>query len=146
MKQKILLATGILIVLLGAGIGTAVFTSYGQITGYATVDQALTLDIIGSSNDVNYTISAKQGETVYSPKIKLVNSGSAMIPVNLTNTIISGGTSDDVTISIVNEGQNITLENPITVPSSDTYVYIKYEFDPAANVGDYVFELNAVPA
>ena len=145
MKQKILIASGVLIVLLGAGIGTAVFTSYGQITGYTIVDQALTLDIMGSSNDINYTMSVKQGETDYSPRIKLVNTGSSSIPVNLTNTLISGGTSDDVTMSIVNEGKNVTLDNPISVPPENLYVYIEYEFDPAANVGNYVFELNAIP-
>ncbi|MBU3905262.1 MAG: hypothetical protein KJ906_03890 [Nanoarchaeota archaeon] len=145
MKQKILIASGVLIVLLGAGIGTAVFTSYGQITGYTTVDQALTLDIMGSSNDINYTINVKQGEIGYSPRIKLVNSGSSAIPVNFTNNIISGGTSNDVTMVMVNEGKNITLDNPVTVPAEDAYVYIKYDFDPAANVGNYVFELNAIP-
>ena len=76
---------------------------------------------------------------------KLVNSGSSAIPVNFTNTIISGGTSADVTMSMVNEGKNITLDNPITVPPENAYVYVKYEFGPAANVGSYVFELNAIP-
>ena len=146
MKRKILILSGLLIVLLSAGIGTAIFSSYGQITGYATVEQALKLDIMGSSNDVNYTVSAKQGETAYSPKIKLVNSADVSIPVNLTTGIISGGTSDDVVMSLVNEGKNITLTNPIIVPSSDAYVYVQYEFDPAANIGEYVFELNAIPA
>ena len=146
MKQKILIASGVLIVLLGAGIGTAVFTSYGQVTGYITIDQALTLDIMGSSNDINYTMNAKQGEIKYSPEIKLVNTGSSPIPINLTNSLISGGTLNDVTFSILNEEKNITLNNPITVPSSNLYVYIKYEFDPAANIGNYTFELNAIPA
>ena len=140
-----MILTGVLVLLLGAGVGTAIFSSYGQVTGYATVDQALKLDIMGSTNDVNYTMSAKQGEVDYSPQIKLVNSGSASIPVNLTNTILSGGTSNDVTITIVNDGKNITLDNPIMVPPEDMYVYVRYQFDPAANVGTYVFELNAIP-
>lgn len=134
-----------LVLILGAGIGTAIFSSYGQITGYATVNQALTLDIMGSSNDVNYTMTSKQGELKYSPKIKLVNSGTAVIPVNLTNSIISGGTDEDVKIDIVNVGQNETLENPINVPPEDEYIYIRYQFSPAATVGEYVFELNAIP-
>jgi len=146
MKRKILAISGVLIVLLGAGVGTALFTSYGQITGYTTVEQALTLDIMGSSNDINYTMSVKQGETDYSPKIKLVNTGSSSIPVNLTNIIISGGTEDDVEMAIVNEGKNVTLDNPVMVPPEDAYIYVRYEFDPAANVGNYVFELNAIPA
>lgn len=146
MKQKILIASSVLVVLLGAGIGTAVFTSYGQVTGYSIVEQALKLDIMGSTNDINYTMTSKQGEIDYSPEIKLVNSGSASIPVNLTNIILSGGTSSDVVITIVNEGKNITLDNPIMVPPEDLYVYVKYQFDPAANVGNYVFELNAIPA
>lgn len=145
MRNKVLILTGVLVLLLGAGVGTALFSSYGQVTGYATVEQALTLDIMGSSNDVNYTINVKQGEVVYSPKIKLVNSGTGMIPVNLTNSIISGGTLSDVTISVVNDGKNTTLENPIVVPPEDAYVYIRYEFDSAANVGNYVLELNAIP-
>jgi len=146
MKKNILILSGALVLLLGAGVGTALFSSYGQITGYATVDQALRLDIMGSSNDVNYTISAKQGEIEYSPRIKLANSADASIPVNLTASIVSGGTVQDVELSIVNEGQNITLTNPVLVPPEDLSIYVKHEFDPAANVGNYVFELNAIPA
>ncbi len=146
MKRNILILTGILVTLLGAGIGTAIFSSYGQITGYATVEQSLTLDIMGSSNDINYTVTGKQGEKIYSPKIKLVNSADVSIPVNLTVSIIGGGTSEDVTLSIVNEGKNITMTNPIIVPTDDAYVYIEHEFDPAANIGTYVFELDAIPA
>lgn len=145
MRNKILILSSALVLLLGAGIGTALFSSYGQITGYATVNQALTLDIMGSSNDVNYTMTVKQGEIKYSPEIKLVNAGSSVIPVNLTNMIVGGGTSDDVTMVIVNDDKNVTLDNPLMVPPEDMYVYVRYQFSPAANIGTYVFELNAIP-
>ncbi|MDD5416450.1 MAG: hypothetical protein PHU12_00560 [Candidatus Aenigmarchaeota archaeon] len=145
MKNKIFLIAGVMITLLGTGIGLAVLNSYGTVTGYATVEQSMKMDIMGSSNDINYTISAKQGETKYSPQIKLVNSADVPISINLTASIVNGGTSEDVKLSIVNDGQNTTLTNPITVPSSDMYVYVQHEFDSAASLGEYVFRIEAVP-
>ncbi len=146
MKKKIIALSAVVIVLLGAGVGTAIFSSYGQVTGYATVEQALKLDIMGSSNDLNYTMGAKQGETKYSPEIKLVNSADVPIELNITVQTVSGGTAEDVQVSVVNDGQNTTLTNPVSVPTSDAYIYIKHEFDSAANVGEYTFRVEAIPA
>jgi hypothetical protein len=146
MKNKIFVVAGVLVTLLGTGIGLAVLNSYGTVTGYATVDQGMKMDIMGSSNDINYTISATQGETKYSPQIKLVNSADVPFDVNITASIISGGTSEDVKVYVVNDGQNVTLTNPITVQPSDSYIYIKHEFDPAANLGQYSFKIEAMPS
>ncbi|MBU3896325.1 MAG: hypothetical protein KJ697_00090 [Nanoarchaeota archaeon] len=146
MKNKIFIVAGVLVTLFGTGIGLAVLNSYGTVTGYATVDQAMKMDIMGSSIDINYTISAKQGESKYSPEIKLVNSANVPVNLNITATIISGGTSEDVVLSVVNDGKNTTLTNPIVVQPSDAYIYIKHEFSPAANLGEYSFKVEAVPS
>lgn len=145
MKNKMYIMVGVMITLLGTGIGLAVMNSYGTVTGYATVDQAIKMDIMGSSNDINYTVSAVQGDTKYSPEIKLVNSGDSPISLNITTSIVSGGTADDVTLSVVDENKNITLTNPIIVPTTDTYIYVRHDFDPAANLGTYTFRIEAVP-
>lgn len=145
MKNKIYALAGVMITLLGTGIGLAVMNSYGTVTGYATVEQAIKMDIMGSTNDINYTVNAVQGDTKYSPQIKLVNSGDSSISLNITTSIISGGTTEDVTLSVVDENKNITLTNPIIVPATDIYIYIKHEFDPAANLGAYTFRIEAVP-
>ena len=85
-------------------VGMAVISSYGTITGYATVEQAIKLDIMGSSNDENYTMKIKQGETEYSPQIKIDNSANASINANITAEILpeSAGNENDMKISLVN--------------------------------------------
>lgn len=128
-------------------IGVAVISSYGSITGYATVEQAIKLDIIGSSNDENYTMKVKQGETEYSPQIKIDNSANASIHVNITAEILpeSIGNENDVKISLVNEFKNETLTNPITITTTDFRFYLKYEFSQAASLGNYSFRIGVVP-
>src|SRR4030066_258336 len=109
MNKKIVL---VMMCLLTIGIaGMAVISSYGSITGYVAVDQAIELDIMGSSNDMNYTLSAKQGETVYSPQIKIDNSANSSVLVNITSEIIpeSAGNESDVSVSLSNEFKNETL-------------------------------------
>ena len=135
--------------LMAIGIAAmAVISSYGTMTGYATVDSALKLDVMGSSNDANYTLSAKQGEIEYSPQIKLDNSANASLLVNITAEILPGsaGNEDDVKLTLVNEFKNETLVNPVSVTSSDFRFYLKHEFDAAANVGNYSFQITIVPA
>jgi len=144
--KKIALVSAVLVVVCLIGAGSALMTNYGSMTGYATVEQALKLDIMGSSNDENYTLSAYQGETEHSPRIKLDNKADVPIPVNITTSILSGGTNNDVTLTIVDETKNITLSNPIMVPTTDISIYIAHEFATDANVGTYMFSVNAVPA
>jgi len=129
-------------------VASAVISSYGTVTGYATVSQSMRIDLMGSSNDLNFTQSAKQGEIAYSPQIKLDNSASANMSVNITALISpdSAGGADDVALSFVNEFKNETLQNPVLVATSDLKFYLKEEFAPNANIGNYSFIIEIVPA
>ena len=129
-------------------VAAAVISSYGTITGYATIEKAIKLDIMGSSNDENYTLSAKQGEVKYSPQIKIDNSANATIQVNITAEILpeSVGNENDVKIILVNEFKNETLTNPLTVSSNDFKFYLKHEFNQAASLGNYSFKINVIPS
>jgi hypothetical protein len=129
-------------------VASAVISSYGTVTGYATVSQSMRIDLMGSSNDLNFTENAKQGEIVYSPQIKLDNSASANMSVNITAQISpeSAGGEEDVALSFVNEFKNETLQNPVLVTTSDLKFYLMEEFAPNANIGNYSFIIEIVPA
>jgi hypothetical protein len=146
MNKKILILIGLLSV---AALAGAVISSYGSITGYATVEQGITIDIMGSSNDETYNLNkVYQGDTEYSPEIKLVNKANRSIDVNVLLSILpeSSGNENDVTLSLVNEFKNETLTNPLTVPTTDLRIRVKHEFKDNANLGNYSFEINVVPA
>lgn len=146
MNKKILILIGLLSLTALAG---AVISSYGSITGYATVEQAISIDIMGSSNDETYNLkTVYQGDTEYSPEIKLVNKADKSMDVNILLNILpeSSGNENDVNLSLVNEFKNETLINPITVPTTDLRFRIKHEFKDNANLGNYSFEINVVPA
>ncbi|MFH0929128.1 MAG: hypothetical protein V1818_02100 [Candidatus Aenigmatarchaeota archaeon] len=146
MSKKVLLLVGVLTM---AALAGAAISSYGSITGYATVEQGITIDIYGSSNDETYTLSSvHQGETVYSPKIKLKNSIDGDVNVSIVFEILPGsaGDEEDLTFSIVNEGKNVTLTNPVTIPEDDLYFYIEHNFQPYAELGNYSFSVNVIPA
>ncbi len=148
MKRKHILLITSLIFLITLAVAMGIISSYDSITGYATVEESITLDIIGSSNDENYTLKdVHQGETKYSPKIKIVNHADVEIDINFITTILPGsaGNESDVTLSIVDKDKNNTLENPITIPTDNLYIYVKHVFEPDANVGDYFFGINASP-
>lgn len=139
MKKEFLLLGALLT--LGV-IGAAVISSYGSVTGFTTVDKAIYLDIIGSSNDDNYTLSdVEQGETKFSPKIKINNKADVSILVNLTVSQIDGAE-----ITLVNEFQNETLENPVNVTPNDLYFYVKHYFYPNITPGNYTFVVNVTPS
>ena len=143
-KKIVLVAMGLLTIGI---VGMAVISSYGSITGYATVEQAIKLDIIGSSNDENYTIKLKQGETYYSPQIKIDNSANASVYVNITAEILPGsaGNESDMSISLVNEYKNETLTNPVLISTNDFRFYLKHEVKPNANLGNYSFRMTVNP-
>lgn len=143
--KKTLLITVIAGIVLMAGIGTAIMTSYGSITGLATIQQSILLDIMGSSNDTYYDISGYQGETIYSPQIKLNNRANVNITVNITVYPVDGNYTD-VNLSITdNTTTNTTIGNIITVPTTDKYIYIRHEFYPNSSVGNYTFSISANP-
>ena len=130
-------------------VGMAVISSYGSITGYATVEQGISIDIYGSSNDESYDLkTVHQGETVYSPKIKLKNSIDQSVDANVTFEIISGsaGGEEDLEFSIVDENKTETLANPLTIPPEDLYFYIEHRFQPNAELGNYTFSVEVMPA
>jgi hypothetical protein len=129
-------------------VAAAVISSYGTITGFATVEQAIKLDIMGSSIDENYTIKVKQGETDYSPQIKIDNSANASIYANITAEILpeSAGNENDVKISLVNEFKNETLTSPVLISSTDFRFYLKHEFKSNANLGNYSFRITVIPS
>lgn len=143
-KKIVLVAMGLLTM---GVVGMAVISSYGSITGYVTVDQAIKLDVMGSSNDANYTLSAKQGETEYSPQIKIDNSANASIYANITTEILpeSAGNENDVSLSLVNEFKNESITNPVLISSSDFRFYLKHEFNQAASIGNYSFRITINP-
>jgi len=145
MNKKIFLLAGLASLAIVAG---AVISSYGSITGYATVEQAITLDIMGTSNDEVYDLKkVYQGDTEYSPEIKVVNKANRSIDVNILLSILpeSAGDENDVTLSLMNEFKNETLTNPVTIPTIDKKIRIKHEFKDNANIGNYSFLIEVNP-
>ncbi len=142
MKKMYAVVSGLLAFFSLTAVGIAVVSSYGSITGFAIVEESIVIDIMGSSNDENYTIKAHQGETVYSPKIKLKNAADTEIEI-LVN--ITTDHPKDVIISMVDESKNNTISNPLSVPPEDMYLYIKKEIDPAASPGNYSFSIEITP-
>ncbi|MBR9682385.1 MAG: hypothetical protein GOV02_01800 [Candidatus Aenigmarchaeota archaeon] len=141
--KKIFLVIGALLAFFSlTAIGVAVVSSYGSITGYAIIEESITIDIIGSSNDANYTIKAHQGETAYSPKIKLKNAANTEIDIIVN---ITTDHPDDIKISMVDETKNTTITNPLSIPPEDLYFYIKKEIKPTASPGNYSFSIEIIP-
>jgi hypothetical protein len=146
MVKKILLLAGILTI---AALAGAAISSYGSVTGYATVQQGISLDIYGSSNDESYNLkTVNQGEIVYSPKIKLKNSIDSPVNATIVFEILpeSAGDEEDLEFSIVNEYKNETLTNPVTIPEDDLYFYVEHRFQPYAELGNYSFTVDVLPA
>lgn len=146
--KKIIIAVVACMVLLCAG-GYAVVTSFGSFTGHAILSPALSFDIIETGSDVNttatddssYTLeSVYQGETKW-VKIKLKN--SADVPVR-GNISVSG--SEECAISIMSADKSVQLENPANITSGDFYFWIKHTFVNNASPGQYLFEINIMPA
>jgi uncharacterized membrane protein len=143
--KKTLIALGIL---LSLGVATySVISSYGSVTGYATVNKAIKIDIIGSSNDDNYTLSdVHQGETKWSPKIKLINEADVSLNISIGIFILSGsaGNESDVNLTLWNENKNETLHLPIEI-KDNLYFYVKHDFYPNASPGNYSFSISVNP-
>ena len=58
----------------------------------------------------------------------------------------SAGDEEDLTFSLVNEYKNVTLSNPVTIPTEDLYFYIEHKFQPYAELGNYSFTVDVIPA
>ena len=143
--RKAFAVLGILIFL---GIAAySVISSYGSVTGYATVNKAIKIDIIGSSNDNNYTLTdVHQGETKWSPKIKLINEADVSLNISIGIFILPGsaGNESDVNLTLWNENKNETLQIPVEI-KDNIYFYVKHEFYPNASPGNYSFSINVTP-
>ncbi len=145
MKNKLFIILGIF---LSLGLAAySVISSYGSVTGYATVNKAIKIDIIGSSNDDNYTLSdVHQGETKWSPKIKLINEADVSLNVSIGIFILPGsaGNESDVNSTLWNENKNESLEIPVEIKDY-IYFYVKHEFYPNASPGNYSFSVSVNP-
>ncbi len=141
-----LLAVGVALIAMLAmvGMGAAIFSSYGRVTGYATLEQSLDIDIMGSSNDTFYSLRAYQGESVYSPKIKLVNRAS--VPINVSVNVTFEPNSNEISTSLWNENKTSQMSQDFSVPSSDLYFYVLHEFKPNASAGNYTFDIEVLPS
>ncbi len=140
MDKKLFMVSGVIILLSGITLVVATY-SYGTITGYAIVEQAIELDIMGSSNDISYNLSTvRQGEIIYSPKIKIVNNGDGTVPVD----ILLSSSSEEIILSSWDDNKTQELVNPIEIPASDIYFYVKHEFPGNLTPGEYNFSVSVV--
>ncbi|MEM5772415.1 MAG: hypothetical protein QXF15_00525 [Candidatus Aenigmatarchaeota archaeon] len=141
-KQKFLIS---LIICILCIVATGFAVSFASVTGYATVNKAIKLDIIGSSNDVSYSLgNVYQGEEVWSPKIKLINSANTNYKINFSVSVVSGNPSD-VSFEIWDENKTSILTNPYELKNGYIYFYIKHKFSQTAELGNYTFILDIVP-
>jgi hypothetical protein len=75
-------------------------------------------------------------------KIKILNYADAAVPVNVS--IVNDRTSD-VTVTVLDENKSQELANPISVPSTDMYIWLKHAFSSGAEPGNYSFGISFVP-
>jgi len=146
MNKKYALAVSLILVLLLVGAAKAGLSSYGSISGYVTVEPALTWDIIKTGSDINETDDITysldrtyQGETKWA-KIKLKNSGDEPIKVN----ILTNSSSEDINLSIWNEEKKTQLTE-VSIPPEDVYIWLKHEFSDSIEPGSYNFDMELVP-
>ena len=144
MRKLLVAGSAALALVLMVGMGASLFSTYGRVTGYATIENSLEIDIIGSSNDTYYTLKSYQGESIYSPKIKLVNRAS--VPINVTLNVTFEPNSDGIKMSLWNENKTEALPEFLSVPPSDMYFYILHEFRALVIPGNYTFQIDVVPA
>lgn len=146
--KKIIIAAIVCIGLLCAG-GYAVVTSFGTITGYATVKPAFSFDILESYSDVNttatddssYTLeSVYPGETKW-VKIKIKNAASTPLVSNITLS-----TNSECDLSLWNNDKTQMFGNPVNITSGDFYIWIKHAFRTSASPGQYSFTIDMLPA
>jgi len=134
-----------------SGMAWAAITSYGKISGSATVSQAISWDLIETGSDVNTALTndttyvletTYQGETKW-VKIKIINSADVAIPVNV---LVSYNQSSDLNITKWDENKTAQISNPINVPNPSVYIWLKHQFSSSATPGIYYFDVDIVPA
>ena len=148
-KRIVIIAASLGLVVL-MGVAVAVISSYGSITGAAIAKSAISWDIIETGSDVNGTATndtyylleeSYQGETKWI-KIKIVNNANATIPVNVLVT----GNNSEIIVSTWNDNKTIELTNPIDVPTTDIYIWLRHNISTNASPGSYEFSVNLTPA
>jgi len=128
-----------------AFVGASFAVSFASITGYATVKNPIYLDIIGSSDDTQYSLGTVYGgESVWSPKLKLVNNADTATRLNVSIQVVSGNPSD-IAFEIWDENKTSKLQNPIELNKGYMYFYIKHIFSPSAE-GNYSFKVDVLSA
>ena len=149
MASRALLVGMVIASIAGMGAVGAYITTYGSITGYAVVDSALSFEIIESYSDVNYSAThgnyyelwdPHQGETKW-VDLKITNYADASIPIEIEVTPSKEG----IGTTLWNYDKSQQLQNPVTVSSGNTYVYIKHVISPAAEPDDYSFQIDILP-
>jgi hypothetical protein len=153
--MKITLAATVGLIAL-TGLAAAIVSSYGSISGYATVQSAISWDVLESysdvdnsrTNDTHYQLeSTYQGETKWL-KIKISNAADTPINISLTVSVLPGsaGGAGDVALTVWDADRNATLTNPILIPTSDLYLWIEHAFSSSAIPSSYEFALDIAPA
>lgn len=140
-RKKIMLAA---VAIFLAFVGSVFAAKFAGIKAYATVDRAIKIDIIGSSNDESYSLgTVYQGESKWSPKIKLINNADRPFNINISISVISGNASD-VSFEIWDETKSNKLTNPYTLSSGSTYFYILHNFSENIAPGNYTFAIDVL--
>lgn len=151
MNRKIAIAAAALGMLGLAVAGAAVLSSYGTITGAATVKPAISWDILESYSDVNTTATndtyygletTYQGETKWI-KVKIENAADVTLPVNVS---IENDRPAEVTVTVFDDNKSQPLTNPIQVPTTDRYIWLQHNFSAGAEPGTYGFSIDIGPS
>jgi len=144
------LGLALTILLLGSGLGFALVTTYGSITGSATVAPA-----ISSISPAAYVLSdVNQGETKFQ-QVDITNDADVAIEADVLPSVASVPAGEDpsaVTLSLTDFDEvgsactDTAISNPTTLGAgSVTTVCVKHVFNPAATPGDYGFEVAVNP-
>jgi len=150
MNNKIIMVAAAFGMLALAGVGAAIISSYGTMTGAAIVQSAISWDIIETGSDVNSTATndtyyvletTYQGETKW-VKIKIDNRANGTIPVNIS----IAGSTEDIGITVWDVTKSSMLTNPIEVPTTDIYIWLRHDILATASPGSYNFEVSFVPS
>jgi len=138
---------------LAIGKASALISSYGGATGYALVQQSVSVQVVEQYSDVLYNASNETYYELYDPhqgetkwvELKLSNDADVALSVNVT-AIIAKGDPASVNMSRWNIHKNVSLDNPITLWAGGyTYVYLKHVISQAASPGEYGFLISVTP-
>ncbi|MEM5804749.1 MAG: hypothetical protein QXU82_02780 [Candidatus Aenigmatarchaeota archaeon] len=150
MSSRLVALSAALFSLLGLGAVAAFVSSYGAITGYATVEPSISFEIMESYSDVVYNETEgsryvlwdpHQGETKW-VEIKVVNRADTCLRLVLNVTSSNPG----ITTSIWGFNRSQELSNPVIASPGNTYFYIRHYIRPDADPASYTFFVDLLPA